>query len=115
MVLVLIDPSDYRRELQLCADVLLAEGGVLGTRRAPGSEQDVVCLNACADFEWVSDYPQPRLGAGVFKLALDGVYKELSGDGTQLRQELFGKPQRVRAHAWQRAAVNYAAIMIVPR
>ena len=48
-MLVLIDPSDYRRELQLCADVLLAEGGVLGTRRAPGSEQDVVCLNACAD------------------------------------------------------------------
>lgn len=93
-LLLLIDPTDYRRELQLCADVLLATGGVLGTRRAPGTAQDVACLNACADLEWVSDYNQPRLGAGAFKLALEGVYRELSG-GMELQQTLFGKPQPV--------------------
>lgn len=92
-LLLLIDPRDYQRELQICADVLLAEGGVLGTRRAPGTPQDVVCLNACADFEWVSDYVQPRLGAGAFTMALEGVYRELSG-GARLEQTLFGKPQR---------------------
>lgn len=92
-LLLLIDPRDYQRELQICADVLLAEGGVLGTRRAPGAPQDVVCLNACADFEWVSDYVQPRLGAGAFTMALEGVYRQLSG-GAGLEQTLFGKPQR---------------------
>jgi len=39
---------------------------------------------------WSTDFPAPRLGQGAFKIALDSLYKTLTGH--DLKSTSFGKP-----------------------
>lgn len=42
---------------------------------------------------WSSDFPAPRLGQGAIKIALEGLYKQLTG--YDLKSTSFGKPHAV--------------------
>lgn len=42
------------------------------------------------DLIWSTDFPAPRLGQGAFKIALDSLYKTLTGN--ELKSTSFGKP-----------------------
>lgn len=42
---------------------------------------------------WGNDHPVARLGQGAFRVALEAVYKEVTG--LDLVSTIFGKPQRV--------------------
>jgi HAD superfamily hydrolase (TIGR01456 family) len=85
-VLALIDPLMWGRELQICCDVLRSNG-------VPGQlvdKQVVPLYNACADFEYATQFPVPRFGAGAFNRALMHLYHGVTGRDLQHVQ--FGKP-----------------------
>lgn len=48
---------------------------------------------ACADFSYASQWPTARLGAGAMRVALEALWRELSGGAAlSLQQTVYGKP-----------------------
>jgi HAD superfamily hydrolase (TIGR01456 family) len=88
-VFCLLDPQDYLRDLQIVTDVLRSDDGVVGTLKSPGAPQ-MPLFFSCYDFEYVTEWPVPRFGAGVFCRALEGLYTESTGE--TLQSTVYGKP-----------------------
>jgi len=85
-ILAMIDPLLWGRGLQICCDILRSSG-------VPGqlvSKQIVPLYNSCADFEYATQFPVPRFGAGAFTQALMFLFQALTGRDLQHVQ--FGKP-----------------------
>ena len=82
-ILCLTDPIYWGRELQVCLDIL---------SQSPAPELH----NCCSDFEYVSNYPAPRLGNGSFRIALETLYQHKFG--VPLPQKLYGKPSPANYH-----------------
>jgi HAD superfamily hydrolase (TIGR01456 family) len=78
----------WDRDLQLCCDILRSDGNV-GTL---SPTQKVPIYLSCPDFEYVTEFPVPRFGAGVFPIVLRHIFKKLTG--RKLEMKIFGKPHR---------------------
>lgn len=95
-LLVFTDPTDWARDLQLAVD-LVSSGGVLGVGPRASTDQiaypDVIFSNP--DLLWANDYPAPRFGQGAFAIALQALYKEVTG-GSLPSSAVFGKPHAVQ-------------------
>ncbi|KAI7906483.1 HAD-like domain-containing protein [Cokeromyces recurvatus] len=89
-VMVFHDTFDWGRDLQLMLDVLCSKDGILGTRKEDYSVQDVPLYWSNNDLIWSTDFPAPRLGQGASKVALEALYKKLTGH--ELKSTSFGKP-----------------------
>jgi HAD superfamily hydrolase (TIGR01456 family) len=91
-VLVLHDPDDFGRDLQVVMDVLLSDG-------SPGKEfnlagpQKVALYMSNPDLLYSGKFPTARFGQGLFKLCIQAAYKEMTGRELELTQ--FGKPEKV--------------------
>ncbi|KAF3770482.1 HAD-superfamily hydrolase, partial [Cryphonectria parasitica EP155] len=102
-ILVFSSPRDWCLDLQLCLDLLLSEGGRLGTRSTKngntaldnaGYQQDgQPALYFCnPDLEWATSHSQPRLAQGAFRAALEGVWSGITQGHAQLQAWTCGKP-----------------------
>ena len=95
-VFVFHDPRNWALDIQVVCDILQNDGFILprGTekRKDPNSEEAVKLFFCNPDLQWGTDYPSPRLGQGAFKLALQSVYKALTGGEYPYTQ--YGKPSK---------------------
>lgn len=83
LVCVMNDPLLWGRDLQVIMDVIEQSG------------HTVPVHNACADLQYASDYPMPRLGNGAFRHAFDALYSAVHGGGAYANQTLYGKPNSI--------------------
>lgn len=88
-VLVLTDPLDWGRDLQIITDVVSTHG-VPESRRLDISRPVVKVFIGSGDLLWANDFPSPRFGLGAFSIAFQSLYKSLKGNLPQIVH--YGKP-----------------------
>ncbi|KAL7267956.1 hypothetical protein RUND412_009439 [Rhizina undulata] len=98
-VFVFNDPRDWALDTQLMLDVLVSEDGVLGTKRGDlktnageVKKGHVPLYFSNPDLLWANEYHLPRLGQGGFRAAFEGVWRNIVGDGLELKSTIIGKP-----------------------
>ncbi|KAI0386592.1 HAD-superfamily hydrolase [Hypomontagnella monticulosa] len=117
-ILVWTSPRDWCLDLQVVMDLLLSEGGVLGTRsrhngdttrenkgyQTDGQPPLFFCN---PDFEWSTEHTQPRFAQGAFREALKGVWQSATG-GADLEYSVVGKPTEATYIYGERTLREYA-------
>lgn len=102
-VFVFSSPRDWCLDVQVSLDLLLSEGGVLGTRSAKNGDESLpncgyqqdgqpVFYFCNPDFEWATQYCLPRLAQGGFRAALEGVWQAATKGRAELQAWTCGKP-----------------------
>lgn len=102
-IFVFSSPRDWCLDLQVCLDLLLSRGGVLGTRSSLlGDESLPNCgylqddqpkLYFCnPDLEWATPFAVSRLAQGGFRAALEGVWTAATKGKAKLHFWTCGKP-----------------------
>ncbi len=103
-VFVFSDPHDWALDTQIILDLLLSKDGVLSTYSAKNGDKSLLnngwyqdgqpkLIFSNPDLFWANSYPQPRLGQGGFRAALQGIWNEVT-DGAELPKLVIGKPTR---------------------
>ncbi|KAI3431576.1 hypothetical protein D9Q98_004626 [Chlorella vulgaris] len=87
-VMVLTDPSDWYRDLQLITDVLLSRG--MPGHTSPPDAPPVAVYFSNPDLLWANEFSAPRFGQGAFAACLETLYEKVSGQ--PLNAHFFGKP-----------------------
>jgi HAD superfamily hydrolase (TIGR01456 family) len=107
-VFVYNDPRDWGLDAQIIKDVLLSEGGILGTLSKKngdaslpnkGYQQDgqPKLYFSNPDLLWAAKYHLPRLGQGGFREAFEGIWAAITGggaNGVELKKVVMGKPYK---------------------
>uniref|UniRef100_A0A061RP60 Had hydrolase n=1 Tax=Tetraselmis sp. GSL018 TaxID=582737 RepID=A0A061RP60_9CHLO len=106
-VLVMTDPTDWGRDVQLIAD-LVASGGVI-EGRPPVPSGPVKVFFGHSDLLWAAEFPRPRFGLGAFALALEVLYERATGE--PLPSEYFGKPRLPAFREAERSLLGQARRM----
>ncbi|ORY35621.1 HAD-like domain-containing protein [Naematelia encephala] len=83
------DGLDWGLASQVITELLMSDQGRLGTS-SQGTPKHIPLVFTNPDVIWGSDYPLPRLGMGAFRIALEAIYKTLTGRDLEYTQ--FGKP-----------------------
>ncbi|KAJ1326591.1 HAD-IIA family hydrolase [Microdochium nivale] len=113
-ILVFSSPRDWCLDLQIVADLLLSERGLVGTRSAKNGDKSLPNngylqdgqprLFFCnPDFEWATSHPHPRFAQGAFREALEGIWRfatsrrgssssDAGGGAARLEYTICGKP-----------------------
>lgn len=115
-IFVFNDPRDWALDIQIITDLLLSEGGMLGTYSAkngdsslPGAgwQQDgqPPLFFSNPDLFWSAQYHLPRLGQGAFQAALAGVWREITGGTAELQRTVIGKPHH-QTYAYAERVLN---------
>lgn len=119
-ILVWTSPRDWCLDLQVVTDLLLSDGGVIGTRAPTNGDEDLPnCgfqrggqprLYFCnPDFEWSTEHAHPRLAQGAFCKALAGLWRHMTRGRAELEYELVGKPTEPTYRYGERVLREYAA------
>lgn len=90
-ILVFSDSRDYATDLQIIIDLLLSDGGVLGTTAKDPLANRIPIYFSQGDLLCPSEYPMPRMSQGTFRIALEAIYKSLTG--VELERVVYGKPE----------------------
>eukprot|EP00798_Chlamydomonas_sp_ICE-L_P004388 gene4388-14514_t len=89
-VLIMTDPVDWGRDLQLVIDVVASNGVPTRNEPLPGSSPVQVFFSN-PDLLWANEFPRSRFGQGAFAAALCALYKEVTGRPLP-HAKYFGKP-----------------------
>ncbi|KAG1677369.1 hypothetical protein FOA52_010748 [Chlamydomonas sp. UWO 241] len=73
-VLVMNDPEDWYRDLQLLVDVLMSGGVPMRRDMMPEGAQPVPLYFSNGDLLWANDFPRNRFGQGAFAAAVQALY-----------------------------------------
>lgn len=93
-IYVFHDSRDATTDTQVIIDILLSEGGQLGTRRTHHSATPSVPLHySNGDMQWAADYPVSRFGQGALISMVDALYHQLTGH--TLERTVIGKPTKL--------------------
>ena len=90
-ILVFSDSRDYATDLQIIMDLLQSEDGVLGTRAKDPVSQRIPIYFSQGDLLCPTEHPQPRMSQGTFRIALEAIYKSITG--VELERVVYGKPE----------------------
>lgn len=90
-ILVFSDSRDYATDLQIIIDLLLSDGGVLGTKAKDPLANRIPIYFSQGDLLCPTEYPTPRMSQGTFRIALEAIYKSLTG--FELERVVYGKPE----------------------
>ncbi|KAI9183503.1 hypothetical protein H9P43_004421 [Blastocladiella emersonii ATCC 22665] len=103
-ILVLHDSRDWGTDLQIMVDVLRTPRGNLGVTQpragqttpnplvlAALNQQHVPIYFSNPDFLWANNYPVPRFGQRALRVALEAMWRELTG--ADLTFTSYGKPE----------------------
>ena len=81
-IFVFHDPRNWSLDIQITLDVIRSRGIIGGPyldtppQQAPGVDEKPIEVVFCnPDLLWKSDFPQPRLGQGAFRLAFQAVHE----------------------------------------
>lgn len=97
------DPRDWALDIQIIVDLLLSDGGVLGTYSPRNGDKSLPndgwqtgknqpeLFFSNPDLFWSTAYHQPRFGQGALQAALVGIWREVTG-GKELKRRTMGKP-----------------------
>lgn len=89
-ILMMGEPVNWEKTLQIIIDVILAEEGVPNNMYTkPQQQMPVVAVNT--DYLWMSEAVNPRLGHGGFLLCLEALYEKLTGKRLEYNT-ILGKP-----------------------
>eukprot|EP00210_Caulerpa_lentillifera_P005945 g5680.t1 len=88
-VMVLTDPLDWARDIQLMTDVISSHG-VPGRQTEHHGDWPVGVYVGSGDLLWANEFPIPRYGLGAFTLAFRTLFEAYTG--TQPNITYFGKP-----------------------
>ncbi|KAH8662067.1 HAD-like domain-containing protein [Xylariales sp. PMI_506] len=103
-VFVFNDPRDWALDIQVITDLLLSQGGVLGTYSTKNGKAEFSNAGwqddgqpplffSNPDLFWSASYHLPRFGQGAFQAAIAGVWREIT-NGKELKRTVIGKPYR---------------------
>lgn len=110
--LVLTEPTDFHRDMQMLCDVIAGGGRPDAhhneARCAQTGAQRVECVFSNGDLLWANGFAQPRFGQGAFRAALDAMFKCRTG-GVGLQYTVFGKPEPAPYALAERALEAQAA------
>lgn len=120
-IFIFNDSRDWALDIQIILDLLLSEGGNLGTTSPlnddpslpnRGFQQDgqPPLYFSNPDLLWAAKYHLPRLGQGGFREALEGVWNALTGGkprGVTLQKQMFGKPHQATFEFAERLLVEH--------
>ena len=90
-ILVFSDSRDYATDLQIIMDLLQSEDGVLGTRAKDPVSRRIPIYFSQGDLLCPTEHPQPRMSQGTFRIALEAIYKSITG--VELERVVYGKPE----------------------
>jgi len=90
-ILVFSDSRDYATDLQIIMDLLQSENGVLGTRAKDPISQRIPIYFSQGDLLCPTEHPTPRMSQGTFRIALEAIYKSITG--VELERVVYGKPE----------------------
>ncbi|KAM0325861.1 hypothetical protein ACHAQA_007164 [Verticillium albo-atrum] len=105
-ILVWNSPRDWCLDLQLITDLLLSDGGIVGTRSSKNGDTTLPnngylqdnqpkLFFSNPDFEWATQHEQPRLAQGGFREALNGLWAYKTKEKSKLEYTIMGKPTEV--------------------
>ncbi|KAI1211829.1 putative HAD superfamily hydrolase [Annulohypoxylon truncatum] len=115
-IFVFNDPRDWALDIQIIADLLLSQQGVLGTYSPKNGNADLPnegwqrdgqppLFFSNPDLFWSAAYPLPRFGQGAFQAALAGVWDEVTGGRAELERTTIGKPH-ARTYGFAERVLN---------
>ncbi|KAI1099587.1 putative HAD superfamily hydrolase [Jackrogersella minutella] len=125
-IFVFNDPRDWALDIQIIADLLLSEQGVLGTYSSKNGRADLAnhgwqrdgqpsIYFSNPDLFWSAGYRFPRFGQGAFQAALAGVWGEITGGRAELERTVIGKPHgRTYGYAERVLNAHRAALLGKP-
>jgi HAD superfamily hydrolase (TIGR01456 family) len=90
-ILVFSDSRDYATDLQIIMDLLQSENGVLGTIAKDPVSSRIPIYFSQGDLLCPTEHPQPRMSQGTFRIALEAIYKSITG--VELERVVYGKPE----------------------
>ncbi|KAL3420956.1 HAD-superfamily subfamily IIA hydrolase [Phlyctema vagabunda] len=90
-ILVFSDSRDYATDLQIIMDLLQSEDGVLGTLAKDPVANRIPIYFSQGDLLCPTEHPQPRMSQGTFRIALEAIYKSITG--IELERVVYGKPE----------------------
>lgn len=90
-ILVFSDSRDYATDLQIIMDLLQSEDGVLGTKAKDPISHRIPIYFSQGDLLCPTEHPQPRMTQGTFRIALEAIYKAITG--LELERVVYGKPE----------------------
>ncbi|KAL7266707.1 hypothetical protein RUND412_010738 [Rhizina undulata] len=90
-ILVFSDSRDYATDLQIIMDLLRSENGRLGTVAKDPVSQRIPIYFSHGDLLCPTEHPIPRMSQGTFRLALEAMYKAITG--VELERTIYGKPE----------------------
>lgn len=94
-VLVFNDPRDWAADIQIIADLLNSDGGMLNTlRKERSSKPSIPIYFSNNDLLWANHYKLNRFGQGAFRIIVETLYSHLN-DGLALDSFVLGKPTRI--------------------
>jgi len=99
------DPRDWALDIQIIMDLLLSDGGVLGTYSPKNGKRDLPNSGwqeggqpplyfSNPDLFWAARYHYPRFGQGAFQAAMAGIWGEITAGQAELRRTVIGKPYK---------------------
>lgn len=90
-IMVFADSRDYATDMQVIMDLLLSEGGKLGTRAKDPLADQMPIYFSQGDLLMPTEHVVPRLTQGVFRIGIEAMYKSLTGG--DLERVVYGKPE----------------------
>ncbi|KAI0537542.1 HAD-like domain-containing protein [Xylaria digitata] len=102
-IFVFNDPRDWALDTQIIIDLLLSQGGVLGTYSSKNGRAEYENHGWQADDQphlyfsnhdlfWSAAYHLPRFGQGAFQAALAGIWNQITGGKAEMKRTTIGKP-----------------------
>lgn len=92
-ILVFSSSRDYATDLQIIMDLLCSSYGRLGTVASDLVAERIPIFFSQGDLLWPTEHFQPRMTQGTFRIALEAMYRTLTG--LELERVIYGKPERV--------------------
>jgi HAD superfamily hydrolase (TIGR01456 family) len=90
-ILVFSSSRDYATDLQIIMDLLRSSRGRLGTVASDPVTERIPIYFSQGDLVFPTEHFQPRMSQGMFRIALEAMYKTLTG--LELERVVYGKPE----------------------
>ncbi|KAI5284631.1 hypothetical protein KEM52_002818, partial [Ascosphaera acerosa] len=91
-VLVFADSRDYATDMQLIIDLLMSDGGRIGTRAQNPLDSQLPIYFSHGDLVMPTEYKGPvRMTQGAFRIGVEAMFKALTGG--EMERVIYGKPE----------------------
>ncbi|KAI1639634.1 HAD-like domain-containing protein [Biscogniauxia mediterranea] len=117
-ILMWTSSRDWCLDLQIIRDLLLSQGGYIGTRSAKNGDSELpnhgyqqdgqpALFFSNPDVEWVTPYAFPRLAQGAFRESLKAIWAHDTDGKAELQYTLVGKPSETTYEYAEKALLEY--------